>query len=59
MLLKEEKFTTNFGNESFTLSIGELSKRLLFFTEQDILEFEKEEVAELIDILQKYYERMD
>ena len=59
MLLKEEKFTTDFGNESFTLSIGDVTKRLLFSTEQDTLQFEKEEVAELIYILQKYYERMD
>lgn len=59
MLLKEEKFTTGFGNESFTLSIGELTKRLLFSTEQDTLQFTKEEVAELIYILQCYYERMD
>jgi hypothetical protein len=59
MLLKEEKFTTDFGNESFTLSIGELTKRLLFSTEQDTLQFTKEEVAELIYILQKYYERLD
>jgi len=59
MMLKEEKFTTDFGNESFTLSIGEISKRLLFSTEQDTLQFTREEVAELIYILQNYYERMD
>lgn len=59
MLLKEEKFTTDCSNECFTLSIGELTKRLLFSTEHDTLQFEKEEVAELIYILQLYYERMD
>lgn len=59
MMLKEEKFTTDFSNESFTLSIGEISKRLLFSTEQDTLQFTREEVAELIYILQNYYERMD
>lgn len=59
MMLKEEKFTTDFGNESFTLSIGEISKRLLFSTEHDTLQFTREEVAELIYILQNYYERMD
>jgi len=42
MMLKEEKFTTDFGNESFTLSIGEISKRLLFSTEQDTLQFTRE-----------------
>jgi hypothetical protein len=45
-MIKEEKFTTELGF-SFELS------------EHDTLQFTREEVAELIYILQLYYERMD
>jgi hypothetical protein len=57
-MIKEEKFTTELG-VSFELSIGENTGRLLFDTEHDTLQFTREEVAELIYILQLYYERMD
>jgi hypothetical protein len=57
-MIKEEKFTTNEGS-IFTLSIGDITGRLLFNTEKDTLQFTKDEVAELIYILQLEYERMD
>jgi hypothetical protein len=58
MLLKERKFTTDVGT-IFTLSIGDITGRLLINTENDTLQFTKDEVAELIYILQLEYERMD
>jgi hypothetical protein len=58
VMIKEEKFTTELGF-SFELSIGDNTGRLLFDTEHDTLQFTREEVAELIYILQLYYERMD
>jgi hypothetical protein len=58
MLLKERKFTTDAGS-IFTLSIGDITGRLLINTEKDTLQFTKDEVAELIYILQLEYERMD
>ena len=57
-MIKEEKFTTNEGS-IFTLSIGDITGRLLINTEKDTLQFTKDEVAELIYILQLEYERMD
>ena len=57
-MIKGEKFTTELGF-SFELSIGDNTGRLLFDTEHDTLQFTREEVAELIYILQLYYERMD
>jgi hypothetical protein len=57
-MIKEEKFTTELGF-SFELSIGDNTGRLLFDTEHDTLQFTRDEVAELIYILQLYYERMD
>lgn len=57
-MIKEEKFTTDEGG-IFTLSIGDYTGRLLFNTENDTLQFTKDEVAELIYILQLHYERMD
>jgi len=57
-MIKEEKFTTDEGS-IFELSIGDITGRLLFNTENDTLQFTKDEVAELIYILQLEYERMD
>jgi len=57
-MIKEEKFTTNEGS-IFTLSIGDITGRLLINTEKDTLQFTKDEVAELIYILQLEYERLD
>lgn len=57
-MIKEEKFTTELGF-SFELRIGNITGCLLFDTEHDTLHFTREEVAELIYILQLYYERMD
>jgi hypothetical protein len=57
-MIKEKKFTTEQGS-IFELSIGEITGRLLFNTEKDTLQFTKDEVAELIYILQLEYERMD
>jgi hypothetical protein len=57
-MIKEKKFTTEQGS-IFELNIGEITGRLLFNTEKDTLQFTKDEVAELIYILQLEYERMD
>ena len=57
-MIKEEKFTTDEGG-FFELSIGENTGRLLFDTEHDTLQFTRDEVAELIYILQLHYERLD
>jgi len=57
-MIKEEKFTTDEGS-IFELSIGDYTGRLLFNTENDTLQFTKDEVAELIYILQLHYERLD
>jgi hypothetical protein len=57
-MIKEKKFTTEQGS-IFELSIGDITGRLLFNTEKDTLQFTKDEVAELIYILQLEYERMD
>ena len=57
-MIKEEKFTTGAGG-IFTLSIGDITGRLVIDTEKDTLLFNKDEVAELIYILQLYYERLD
>lgn len=57
-MIKEEKFTTDEGS-FFELSIGDYTGRLLFNTKNDTLQFNKDEVAELIYILQNYYERLD
>ena len=57
-MIKEEKFTTDAGG-IFTLSIGDITGRLVIDTEKDTLLFNKDEVAELIYILQLYYERLD
>ena len=57
-MIKEKKFTTEQGS-IFELSIGDITGRLLFNTEKDTLQFTKDEVSELIYILQLEYERMD
>ena len=57
-MIKEERFTTDEGG-FFELSIGDYTGRLLFNTENDTLQFTKDEVAELIYILQLHYERLD
>jgi hypothetical protein len=58
MLLKEQKFTTEWGGY-FTISIGDFSRRILFNTENDTVQFTKDELEELINILSEYYERLD
>jgi hypothetical protein len=58
MLLKEQKFTTDSG-AYFTISIGDITGRLLFNTEKDTVQFTKDELEELINILSEYYERLD
>lgn len=58
MLLTEQKFTTDSGGY-FTISIGDITGRLLFNTEKDTVQFTKDELEELINILSEYYERMD
>jgi len=57
-MITEIKFTTDEG-DIFELSIGDITGRLLFNTENDTLQFNKDEVAELINILELHYERMD
>lgn len=57
-MIKEEKFTTE-AESIFELSIGDITGCLLFNTKHDTLQFNKDEVAELIYILQLYYERLD
>lgn len=58
MLFKEQKFTTDSGGY-FTISIGAITGRLLFNTEKDTVQFTKDELEELINILSEYYERLD
>jgi hypothetical protein len=57
-MITEIKFTTDEGG-IFELGFGDITGRLLFNTENDTLQFNKDEVAELINILELHYERMD
>jgi len=57
-MIKSEKFTTDEGS-SFEIGIGDYTGRLLIDTENDTLQLNKDEVAELIYILQLHYERLD
>jgi hypothetical protein len=57
-MIKKEFYET-LSEEQFTISIGIASGRLILNTIQNGVHFEKEEVADLIQILKDFYERMD
>jgi hypothetical protein len=57
-MIKKEFYETD-SEEQFTIGIGPHTGRLIINTIQDGVQFEKEEVSDLIQILKDFYERMD
>jgi hypothetical protein len=56
-MIKKELYET-LNEEQFTLSIGAMTGKLILEPNSSI-SFEKEEVADLIQILKDFYVRMD
>ena len=56
-MIKKELYET-LNEETFILSIGEMTGKLILHPNSNI-SFEKEEVADLIQVLKDFYERMD
>lgn len=56
-MIKKELYET-LQDEVFTLSIGNMTGRLILELEGSV-SFEKEEVADLIQVLKEFYVRMD
>jgi len=57
-MIKKEFYETD-SEEQFTIAIGTMTGRLIINTIQNGVQFEKEEVSDLIQILKDFYERMD
>ena len=56
-MTKKELYET-LNDETFTLSIGNMTGKLILES-HSLLSFEKEEVADLIQVLKEFYVRMD
>lgn len=56
-MIKKELYET-LNEETFILSIGRMTGKLVLQTNSSI-SFEKEEVADLIQVLKEFYVRMD
>ena len=56
-MIKKELYET-LNDETFTLSIGNMTGKLILEADS-IISFEKEEVADLIQVLKEFYVRMD
>jgi hypothetical protein len=56
-MIKKELYET-LNEEQFTLSIGKMTGKLILEPNSNI-SFEKEELADLIQILKEFYVRMD
>jgi len=57
-MIKKEFYETLSGDE-LTISIGKMTGRLIIAPMQEGVQFEKEEVADLIQVLKEFYVRMD
>jgi hypothetical protein len=57
-MIKKEFYET-LSEEQIVISIGKMTGRLIIHTNQEGVQFEKEEVADLIQVLKEFYVRMD
>jgi hypothetical protein len=57
-MVKKEIYET-LSEDQLEITIGNHTGRLLLITLQQGIQFEKEEVADFIQILKDFYERMD
>jgi hypothetical protein len=57
-MIKKEFYET-LSEEQIVISIGKMTGRLIINTNQEGVQFEKEEVADLIQVLKEFYVRMD
>jgi hypothetical protein len=57
-MIKKEFYET-LSEDQLTISIGKMTGRLIIVTMQEGVQFEKEEVADLIQVLKEFYVRMD